>query len=79
MKKITFTNRSTVTTRLIIEPWAEEYLIAPNISVDIVATGKTADAIEIEFVDRGVVVHGWSDGTVTVMRDGVEIEQSPQV
>jgi hypothetical protein len=68
-----------VTTRLIVEPWAEEYLIAPNISVDIVATGKTADAIEIECVDRGVVVHGWSDGTVTVMRDGVEIVQSPQV
>ena len=78
MNKITFTNRSTKTKRLIIEPWAEEYLIDPDVSVEIIATGKSTASVEIDYADRGIVVHGWTDGSLTVMLDGIELEQSPQ-
>lgn len=78
--KIRFTNRSMNEVLLVLEPWAEEYRMQPNASVEIVATtGAELDGyFEIEWNHRGMVVHGWGGCVLTVMSNGVELEPSPQ-
>jgi hypothetical protein len=78
MKKIIFSNNSTKNMRLIIEPWAEEFLLSPGIIVEIIAAGENTDCLEIDYVDRGVAIHGWSGSALTVMLDGKALAQSPQ-
>ena len=67
-------NGSKKTMKLILEPWAREYKIRPDETVQILARGKNESLIEVEYNDDGnLTVYGWSDD-MRIMRDGEELE-----
>ncbi|MEM9103558.1 MAG: hypothetical protein AAGB12_14700 [Pseudomonadota bacterium] len=74
-----FTNNGSSNITLIIEPWAEEFKMEPNDSVEIVGKGGNPHAqFEVEYLSDGLVVHGWEGSVVTVFKDGMELEPSLQ-
>lgn len=60
--------------KLVLEPWAEEYVLAPSDEVDVVAEGPEGDSLEIEFADDSVTVYGWPRSVVSLFHDGVELK-----
>ena len=64
---------------LIIEPWAEEYLLEPGVSVDVVGEGGAVDgSFEVEYFDKGMIFHGWEGSVVSVLVNGQEVIPSIQ-
>jgi hypothetical protein len=64
---------------LILEPWARQYWIEPGGLVEIQARGGApAGRFELEQTSDGLIVYAWEGTTVTILRDGMELEPSPQ-
>lgn len=61
---------------LVVEPWCEEYWIDPGTSVEVIGTGGKADNafFEIDYLDNGIIVYGWTGSIVYVLKDGKEVE-----
>lgn len=79
MQRINCVNGSEAVMLLIIEPWAEEYLIEPGASVDIVGQGgRFETGFEVEYVDKGMIVYGWEGSIVSVFSNGEIVEPSFQ-
>ena len=62
--KLIFTNSSSNNMRLILEPWAEEYSIESNSTVEIIADNPSGKEIEIEYNDKAIIIYGWADSMV---------------
>lgn len=56
-----------------LEPWGEEYVLAPGTALEIVAEGPAGDSLEVELADDHITVHGWSGSVVTLFQEGVEL------
>lgn len=64
---------------MIVEPWAEQYGVEPGQQVDIVGQGGEAGSkFELLHTDNEIIVFGWANSVVTVMRDGEEISPDEQ-
>ena len=72
--KIEFVNSGSTPVKLVIEPWAHEYKIRPGVKVQIVSDEIFSDLIEMDFWDNSLIIHGWGEGVVVVMIDGIEQE-----
>ena len=70
-----FTNGSDKVMKIILEPWAEEYLVDAGATVEVIANGESKKNIEIEHDGEDLIVYGWSD-SMTVLCNG--IPQEPQ-
>lgn len=57
---------------LVVEPWAEEHLLEPNRSLEVVGSGPPG-VFEVSTCKDNVTVYGWSGSTVSVLRDGVDV------
>ena len=69
-----FINSSQNQMILILEPWAEEYIIDAGKTVEIVANNKCDSSIELEYTDDGcIIVYGWSD-SITIYCDGQKLK-----
>lgn len=80
MQKINCINGSAVVMLLIVEPWAEQYLIEPGRSVDVVGQGGRIDeGFEVEYFNEGIIVYGWEGSVVSVFSNGEMVEPSAQV
>jgi len=65
--------RETVVT-VVLEPWANEYPLAPGAAFDIVETGgESNDLLELHLEDEHLVLHARTGTTLTVMHNGVEL------
>lgn len=53
-----------------LEPWGEEYPMAPGATIEVVARGPEGGTLEVEFADKRVTVWGWAGSTVTLAHDG---------
>jgi hypothetical protein len=74
-----YCNTSATAIELIIEPWAELYLIESGAQVEVTGVGGGAEScFEIHHTERGLIVFGWINSIVTVTRDGKAVEPSPQ-
>jgi len=64
---------------LILEPWAEEYVLPPGTFVEILADLEHAQGdFEVSISSDHVVVTGWAGGVLRVFADGVEMAQRDQ-
>ena len=72
--QIEFENIGSTPVNLIIEPWAEEFKIRPGVKVQIVSDDIFGDLIEMDYCDNSLIIHGWGEGIVVVMIDGIEQE-----
>lgn len=69
-------NTRSVTVPLQVEPWGEQYDLAPGAMVDIVAHGPAQDCLELTLDDTGLTIWGWSGSIVQIVRDGVVAESA---
>ena len=56
-----------------LEPWGEQYRLAPEETFEIVARGPEGDSLEVEFADDQIIVYGWPGSVVTLFRKGMEL------
>jgi hypothetical protein len=56
---------------LILEPWAEQYLVQPGQTIDISATGgAVGSCFEVEQREECLIVFAWADCVVSVLSAG---------
>jgi hypothetical protein len=75
---ITYGNGTATRLLIILEPWAEQYWIEPADRVDIKAHSSVPGQLEFEHTQAGLIIYGWEGSVVWVLRDGKELEPSPQ-
>jgi hypothetical protein len=56
-----------------LEPWGEQYRLAPDETFEIVARGPERDSLEVEFADDQIIVYGWPGSVVTLFHKGTEL------
>jgi len=65
--KFTYTNSSNLPLLLVLEPWAEEYLLLPNIGVKIVGKGgKLGSYFELEQFDDRLIIYAWPGSIASI-------------
>jgi hypothetical protein len=70
-------NRRRKAITLRIEPWGEEYAVAPGATVQVVARGPAGDELDIRWEGDRVTVYGWPGSVVAVLRKGVDMGAEP--
>lgn len=73
VESVRLRNARAVELPLYLEPWGEEYALAPNAALDIVAEGPAGDSLEVELGADHITVYGWSGSVVTLFQEGIEI------
>jgi hypothetical protein len=56
-----------------LEPWGEQYRLAPEETFEIVARGPEGDTLEVEFADDQIILYGWPGSVVTLLHKGTEL------
>jgi hypothetical protein len=56
-----------------LEPWGEQYKLAPEEIFEIVARGPEGDSLEVEFADDKIILYGWLGSVVTLLHKGTEL------
>ena len=58
---------------LYLEPWGEQYTMAPEATFTAVARGPEGDTFEVEVSDNHIILYGWPGAVVTLFHEGKEI------
>lgn len=59
--RFSYTNSSPIPLRLVLEPWAEEYVIQPNSSAEVMGKGgEIGSYFELEQLDDRLIIYGWT-------------------
>lgn len=66
-------NSRSVALTFCLEPWGEQYPMAPEAIFDVVARGPKGDSLEVEFADDHIVLYGWPGSIVTIFHEGIEL------
>ena len=66
-------NARSVPLTLYLEPWGEQYTMAPEATFTAVAKGPEGDTLEVEWADDHIVLYGWPGSMVTLFHDGKEV------
>jgi len=73
-QKLSYENATELEQRLIIEPWAEQYVIQPGQRVDIVVQSDApAGCLELEQRPGGLTIYGYTGCIISVLSDGEEL------
>ncbi len=77
--KISVINSTMKPLLLILEPWAEEFCIAPGAAVDVLGSGGSEEGFfEVESIENGMIVYGWEGSIVSVMKNGIPVPPEMQ-
>lgn len=75
-----FTNGQNQDLLLIVEPWAEQYMLEPGMTIEIVGIGgDPSDHFEISLQPDAIVVYGWAGSIVSVLHNGSELGPTDQI
>ena len=78
-QKLSYINGSDIELRVIVEPWAEQFLIRPGQRVEIhVRSEGEVGTIELEQLATGLVIYGYEGCTMSLISDGEELAPSAQ-
>jgi hypothetical protein len=67
--KFIYRNSSPSALLLVLEPWAEEYLLAPDASVEVVGRGGAAGSFfELEQLDDRLIIYAWPGSIASVVQ-----------
>ncbi|WP_313333822.1 hypothetical protein [Comamonas sp.] len=62
-----YTNSSPSAVLLVLEPWAEEVLLAPGVRAQLVGEGGlVGSAFELEQLDDRLIVYAWPDSIASL-------------
>lgn len=73
VESVRVSNARTVDMPFYLEPWGEEYALAPGAVIEIVAEGPVEGTLEVEMADDHITVYGWPGSTVTLFQDEIEL------
>jgi len=74
-----YINGSDVELRVIVEPWADQFLVSPGQRVEILIRGEgTAGTVELEQLPTGLIIYGYEGCIVSLLSDGEELVPSAQ-
>lgn len=73
----TIHNSSSESTKLWLEPWAAEFLLAPGDSLTIVGRSEQAGRFEIVEYEDGTAAYGWAGACVRVLRGNDLLDEFP--
>jgi hypothetical protein len=80
VQRLLYINSTGADVRITLEPWADQYLIHPGQTVEIVVRGDpNAGEIEFEQDASGLVIHGYTGSVVDIFSDGVELTPVEQI
>ncbi|GAA4352071.1 hypothetical protein GCM10023165_40800 [Variovorax defluvii] len=78
-QRFSYINGSDVELRVIVEPWADQFLIRPGQRVEVLVRGDgTAGAVELEQLPTGLIIYGYEGCIVSLLSDGKELAPSAQ-
>jgi len=66
-QRLTLTNHHADPRKVIVEPWASEFVVAPGDSLTVVIGGPIGGSMEAQEVQQGWVVFGWIGSTYSVI------------
>jgi hypothetical protein len=66
-------NSRSITLTFSLEPWGEQYKLAPEETFEIVARGPEGDSLEVEFADDQSILYGWPGSAVSLFYKGTEL------
>lgn len=69
MQHLHLSNKSDEPLFLIIEPWADRYVIEPGVNVDIEAEEMTSEILEIQYLSSTELAL-WTHGFTRVLKNG---------
>lgn len=55
--------------KLHLEPWAEELVMSPNTTYEIVAEGPEGDYLGMEFAELSATIYGWPGSMLFVFHE----------
>lgn len=70
------TNRRETELTFYLEPWGEQFIMAPGATFHVVAKGPDGDSLEVEYGDNYVSLYGWIGSVVSVFKDGIELQSN---
>jgi hypothetical protein len=73
MESVRVSNARTVDMPFYLEPWGEEYTLAPGAVIEVAAVGPEGATLEVELADDHITVYGWPGSVVTLFQDGAEL------
>ncbi|WCM93297.1 hypothetical protein M5C99_00760 [Acidovorax sp. NCPPB 2350] len=82
VQRLLYVNESGKGVRIILEPWAEQFDIAPGARVEIFvhAHGEVANGIlELEQLEEGLIIYGYEGCVVNLKSDGVDLPSIKQI
>jgi hypothetical protein len=67
-------NLSSAEITLYLEPWAEEYPVAPQSEIILVGRGpQQGNGFSVDYQENAIVVSGWTGSVVQVFSQGTEL------
>jgi hypothetical protein len=73
-QSIAYTNGSDEPLRIILEPWAEEFIVGPGQRVDILVRTDAVGILEMEQDPEGLVIYAYENCIISVMSNGEELQ-----
>lgn len=78
-QRFIYINGSDVELRVIVEPWADQFLIRPGQRVEVLVHGEsTAGTVELEQLPSGLIIYAFEGCIVSLLSDGEELVPSAQ-
>lgn len=78
-QRFSYINGSNVELLVVVEPWAEQFLIRPGQRVEILVRGEgTAGTVELEQLPTGLIIYGYEGCIISLLSDGEELVPSAQ-
>lgn len=73
-QELRISNTAATPKTLHLEPWGEQFAMAPAESIDLIANGPRGHHLTAEIGESDIVVWGWAGSTIVIFRDGMEVE-----
>lgn len=74
-----YTNSTAGDVQVIVEPWAEQFVLRPGQRVEIVVRSEsTVGSIEFEQLSTGLIIYGYEGCVVSLSSDGEALVPSTQ-
>lgn len=77
-KTLHYRNSTVEVVKLILEPWGENYSLAPNDAIEVVGEGEEDGYFEMEQTQDALFIFGWVGSIVSIKKDGKDLEQDAQ-
>ncbi len=82
VQKLIYVNSSGKNVRIFLEPWAEQFQIAPGARTEILVhtSDETMEGIlELEQVEDGLIVYGYEGCVINLKSNGNDLNPSTQL